>query len=114
MSRNEAGYIGSSRSHRTYLALRTMIVSGSSDVLCFRLSQHRMMERTVISDSRERRIDVVHRDADPGMWMVRHSKKGRFFKKLVSSTWFNSREQAVTFAVALTQKCLGTEEESAV
>lgn len=60
-----------------------------------------MKQTLVISSDRDCRIEVTHRDSDPGMWIVRRWKNGLWFKKQVSSDWFTDREQAVAFARAL-------------
>src|SRR5258708_3060120 len=57
-----------------------------------------MDETTIIVDSQSCLIEVAHRDADPGTWIVRRGKKFLWFKKWTSSDWFSTRQQALTFA----------------
>lgn len=53
---------------------------------------------TVISNDRDFFIDLIHRDSDPGSWIVRHSRTILWFKKRISTDWFNDEQQAITFA----------------
>ncbi len=53
---------------------------------------------TVISNARDCFIELTHRNSDPGVWIVRRWTKFLWFKKRVSSHWFNDGQQAVAFA----------------
>jgi len=43
-------------------------------------------------------IELIHRDSEPALWIVRRSTKLLWFKKRVSSHWFNDKRQALAFA----------------
>ncbi len=43
-------------------------------------------------------IELIHRESDPGMWIVRRSKKILWFTLRISSDWFTDNHQALTFA----------------
>jgi len=58
----------------------------------------KMKDITVISNDRDCFIELIHRDSDSGSWIVRRYTKFMWFKKRVSSHWFNDSEQAATFA----------------
>lgn len=51
----------------------------------------------VLSDSRECFIELTHNESDPGSWIVRRWKKSLWFKKMISSDWFNDHQQALAF-----------------
>ena len=57
-----------------------------------------MKNRTTIWKERGSFIELIHRDADPGMWIVRRWKTSFFLNKLISSDWFNGHDQALQFA----------------
>jgi len=57
-----------------------------------------MKNRIIISKEKGSFTELIHRDSDPGMWIVRHWKRSFLFKKLISSDWFNGRDQALKFA----------------
>jgi hypothetical protein len=57
-----------------------------------------MKNVTVISNARDSFIELTHRDSDPGSWIVRRWTKFMWFKKRVSSDWFNDKQQALQFA----------------
>ena len=57
-----------------------------------------MKNSMIISKENGSFTELIHRDSDPGMWIVRRWKKSFLFKKLISSDWFNGREQALKFA----------------
>jgi len=57
-----------------------------------------MKESIVISKAAECFIELIHRDSNPTVWIVRRSKKHLWFKKQISSAWFIDGEQALSFA----------------
>ena len=57
-----------------------------------------MKNSIIISNDRNCFIDLTHHDSDPGWWIVRHWKKFLWFKKQISSDWFNDEHQAIAFA----------------
>jgi hypothetical protein len=60
-----------------------------------------MNTQTIISTVPQLRIEVTHRDSDPGMWIVRTVRKRLFWTEHISSDWFNSEPQAMAFAQEL-------------
>ncbi len=56
------------------------------------------MSRIVISNARDCFVEIIHRDSEPAAWVVRRWKKFLWFKKRVSSDWFNDEHQALAFA----------------
>lgn len=46
-------------------------------------------------------IEITHSKSDPGTWIVRQYAKRLWFRKRISSTWFNSEQQAIAFAQTL-------------
>lgn len=52
----------------------------------------------VISDSGNKKIVLINRLSDPGMWILYVYKKILFFNKKINSYWFSSKEQAELFA----------------
>lgn len=56
------------------------------------------MERIVISSARGCFVELIHRDSDPSSWIVRRWTKFLWFKKPISSHWFNDERQALEFA----------------
>ncbi len=52
----------------------------------------------VISTARDCFIDLTHRDSDASIWIVQRWKKSFWFKKRISSNWFNDEHQAIAFA----------------
>jgi hypothetical protein len=57
-----------------------------------------MKESVVISRAAECFIELVHRESNPTVWIVRRWKKNLWIKKLISSDWFTDGEQAQSFA----------------
>jgi hypothetical protein len=53
---------------------------------------------TIILNDRDSLIELLHHDSDPGLWIVRRWKKNLWFKKRLSSDWFNDKNQAMDFA----------------
>jgi len=49
-------------------------------------------------------VELTHRVSDPGTWIVRHSTKFMWFKKRISSVWFNDEHQAMAFADEIKRK----------
>ncbi|MCX6134849.1 MAG: hypothetical protein NTU47_13635 [Ignavibacteriales bacterium] len=43
-------------------------------------------------------IELIHRNSNPTVWVVRQWKKSLWFKTLISSDWFIDAEQAMSFA----------------
>ncbi|MFH0991328.1 MAG: hypothetical protein V1799_15075 [bacterium] len=62
------------------------------------VAANRQQNRTVISNIRNCIIKVLHRDADPSIWIVRRWRKIFWFKKRISSDWFTNRQQAYAYA----------------
>lgn len=48
-------------------------------------------------DSSGHSIEVFNLPSDPIMWVVRKYKKILFFKKMISSKWFNDKDQAFDY-----------------
>lgn len=57
-----------------------------------------MTENTIISKDREFSVELIHRDSDPGSWIVRRWRRVLWFRKQISSDWFNDKHQAISFA----------------
>ncbi|MBI4546923.1 MAG: hypothetical protein HY707_03020 [Ignavibacteriae bacterium] len=57
-----------------------------------------MKNITIISNARGCFIELTHHDSDPGTWIVRRWRKFLWFKKQISSHWFNDEHQAIAFA----------------
>jgi hypothetical protein len=57
-----------------------------------------MKESMVISKAADCFIELIHRKSNPTVWIVRRSKKTLWFKKRLSSDWFTSGKQALSFA----------------
>ena len=55
----------------------------------------------ITSRSRTSRIEIIHSDHDPAIWIVRRWRKFLVGKRLVSSDWFTEEKQARTFAESL-------------
>lgn len=53
----------------------------------------------VYSDSGNKKVVLINRLSDPGMWILYVYKKFLFFNKRISSYWFNSKDQAELFAL---------------
>lgn len=60
-----------------------------------------MNTQTIISTAPHYRIEVTHRDSDPGMWIVRAGRKHLFWTEHISTDWFNDEPQAMAFAQEL-------------
>ena len=54
-----------------------------------------------ISGKGNRIVEIIHRESDPGMWIVRCRKQSFFWTTVVSSDWFNDERQALEFARGL-------------
>jgi hypothetical protein len=74
------------------ISLETRKESASS------VANERRQRRTVISNARNCFIEVLHREADPSIWIVRRSKKIFWSNKRISSDWFINRQQAFAYA----------------
>ena len=57
-----------------------------------------MKRRTIVSKNRKCFIKLLHRDSDPGVWIVQRWEKTFWFKKRISSNWFIDGSQALAFA----------------
>jgi hypothetical protein len=55
-------------------------------------------KKLVIWNAHNCSIELIHRDNDPSTWIVKRWKKFFWFKKRVSSDWFNDEQQALAFA----------------
>jgi hypothetical protein len=60
-----------------------------------------MKNITVLSNARDCFIELTHRSSDPGSWIVRRWTKFLWFRKRISSDWFNDERQAIAFANAM-------------
>src|SRR5512143_790862 len=56
---------------------------------------------TIISKEQDFSVELIHRDSDPSTWIVRRWRKVLWFKKRISSDWFNDERQAISFASGL-------------
>ena len=56
------------------------------------------MKNVVVSNAGDCFIELIHRESDPATWIVKRWKKFLWFKKRVSSDWFNDEQQALAFA----------------
>ena len=56
------------------------------------------MKNLVVSNARDCFVELIHRESEPTTWIVRRWKKFLWFKKRVSSDWFNDEQQALAFA----------------
>jgi hypothetical protein len=57
-----------------------------------------MKNTKILSNVRSCFITLTHNYPDPGMWIVKHWTKLMWFKKLISSVWFNDEQQALAYA----------------
>jgi len=57
-----------------------------------------MKESIVISTAADCFIELIHRESNPTVWIVRRWKKNLWFKKFISSDWFTDGPQALSFA----------------
>jgi len=57
-----------------------------------------MNNRTIVSNNPKCFVEVLHRDSDPSVWIVRQWRKGFWLRKRVSSNWFINEQQALAFA----------------
>jgi hypothetical protein len=53
---------------------------------------------TILSDEGGRRVEILHRANDPGMWIIRSSHTRLGITKKSSTKWFQSKGQALAFA----------------
>ncbi len=56
------------------------------------------MKNLIVSNARDCFIELIHRESDPATWIVKRWKKFLWFRKKVSSDWFNDEQQALAFA----------------
>jgi hypothetical protein len=64
-----------------------------------------MKKLTVLSSTHRCRVTLAHSYTDPLTWIVEHSTKLMWFKKLISIHWFNDEHQALAFAQNIVQEC---------
>jgi hypothetical protein len=57
-----------------------------------------MRNTTVISNVKNCFITLTHSHSDPSSWIVKRWTKLMWFKKLISTDWFNDEQQALAFA----------------
>jgi hypothetical protein len=57
-----------------------------------------MKESVVISRAADCFIELIHRESNPTVWIVRRWKKDLWIKKFISSDWFIDEHQALSFA----------------
>ena len=57
-----------------------------------------MRESIVISRAADCFIELIHRESNPTVWIVRRWKKNLWIKKLISSDWFTDGQEAQSFA----------------
>ena len=57
-----------------------------------------MRESIVISRASDCFIELIHRESNPTVWIVRRWKKNLWIKKLISSDWFTDGQEAQSFA----------------
>ena len=62
------------------------------------------LKRIVVSSARDCFIELIYRDFDPASWIVRHWVKFMWFKRRISSSWFNDEQQALAFANEIKRK----------
>ena len=67
-------------------------------------AEHAMKKPTMISNAPQCVIELTHGDSDPAMWIIRHATRYMWFKKRISSHWFNDEHQAMAFAEELKLK----------
>jgi hypothetical protein len=66
-----------------------------------------MTQTTIISNAAGCFIQLIHKDSNPTVWIVRRSKKFLWFKKTISSDWFTSGPNALEFARKMKQQNVG-------
>ena len=57
-----------------------------------------MKNTTILSNVRNCFLTLTHSYSDPGTWIVKHWTKSMWFKKLISTDWFNDEQQALVYA----------------
>jgi len=60
-----------------------------------------MKNTTILSHARDCFITLTHSYSDPSSWIVRRWTVLMWFKKLISTEWFNDEQQALAFAQTL-------------
>lgn len=63
---------------------------------------------TSLSDTSGCWITLFHDPDDPMTWIIRKWKRGLFGKRVESSRWFLTREQAESYARKLIRNCDGS------
>ena len=54
-----------------------------------------------VKDKTGNTIDVFNLPSDPNMWVVRKYKRLLFLKKMITSKWFNDKDQALAYVEEL-------------
>jgi hypothetical protein len=62
-----------------------------------------MRYTSVLSNAKRCFITITHNYSDPSSWIVKRWTKLMWFKKLISTDWFNDEQQALAFAAKI--KC---------
>jgi len=57
-----------------------------------------MKNTTILSNVRHCFITLTHSYSDPSSWIVKRWTKLMWFKKLISTDWFNDEQQALAYA----------------
>lgn len=61
----------------------------------------------VISNTRDCRIELIHRNSEPHVWNVKRWRKFLWFKKKISSNLFDDEHQAIAFACDMKLRYVG-------
>ena len=64
-----------------------------------------MSRATIISNTPDCFIELIHSENDPSVWIVRRSKKRLWMKRRISSDWYLSGEEAMACAVSMKSEC---------
>ncbi len=68
-----------------------------------------MKNTTILSNVRHCFITLTHSYSDPSSWIVKRWTKLMWFKKLISTDWFNNEQQALAFANKIKREHHGKE-----
>ncbi len=104
MATDDIGEFAWQKWQAVYAILRTATFLRLLEERPKRTAEDPLKKPTLLSNSRECIIELTHRDQDPGMWIIRHATRYMWFKKRISSHWFNSELQAMEYAEELKQK----------
>lgn len=61
-----------------------------------------MKNITILSDFRDCFITLTHSYSDPSSWIEKRWTKLMWFKRLVSTDWFNDEQQALAYVKLIT------------